>query len=516
MWSRTTGGSQNGISARSSRMLPPPHGRSLQNMAQGERHGQSTHEMLQRQIQAAQNMGSGSPYMHGYGTGAYPAPVMSSTRTSLNLGQLQRGNALQPGLSDASQSQVGRPPIDLNDQGNHLGGASANGSRFSSRQPSVFADHGHFSAPGSRVASPDLSGLAGGLRRQGSRLPSRQASRQSSAENLRASLNSNADAQSLVLKLNMPRNLKGQVRYPQPRALTCTKDSPQLSLVPSTQVSDSNNPTIRLRIHSNSYDLNGAVIFSILTMRMRDQFGPRLDYFCSQRGTRYGYDWKVLYKYRAPTPTDPNNEKYFDLHYTMTPALCRDKEFPGAAMRDGDTIHVVNRRASAYGPDDKKDIDIGTQIACQRIHIQNGETQIFQDPDVEREWYSTVDRSLINQRNQVGDQHNQIVHYGQVIQQRGDMIRQLQLQNGQLQQEITFLRQGRLPYAPNQHMNRTIMPPAQAQNIYAQQLTGFPPGSMADHMQAMGYPVGGPVGGHQGLIHGAADQVGAEEQEQDE
>jgi hypothetical protein len=250
-------------------------------------------------------------------------------------------------------------------------------------------------------------------------------------------------------------------------------------------------------------------------MRMRDQFGPRLDYFCSQRGKRYGYDWKVLFKYRAPTPADPNNEKYFDLHYTMTPALCRDKEFPGAAMRDGDTIIVVNRRASACLPDSKdQDLELGTQIACQRIDIQNGETPIFQNPDVNREWYRTADNSLITQRNQLGDQHTRLVHYGQVITQRGDLIRQLQVQNGQLQQEITMLRQGRLPYAPGQHLHRTIMPPAQAQHVYAQQRTGFPPGSMADHMQAMGYPVGGPVGDRQGLVHGAADQVGAEEVEE--
>jgi hypothetical protein len=212
----TTGGPQGGIGTQFSRMLPPLHGHSLHNIAQEEQHGRPTHEMLQRQIQAAQNMGLNSPYMHGYGTGAYPAPVMSNTRTSLSLGQPQRGSALLPGFPDAFQHQIHRHHIELDDSRNHLGGISAYGSRFSSRQPSVFADHGQLSAPGSRVASPEPPVLGGGLQRQGSRPPSRQASRQSSAENLRTSLNSNAtrldEDGRYILKFPMlPRNLNSKV-----------------------------------------------------------------------------------------------------------------------------------------------------------------------------------------------------------------------------------------------------------------------------------------------------------------
>jgi hypothetical protein len=215
-----TGGFQGGSGTQSSRMLPPLRGRSLQNMAQEEQPGQSTHEMLQRQVQAAQNMGLESPYMHGYGTGAYPTPVMSKTRTSLDFGQNgrmipQHGSSLLPGFPETFETQSDRPHIELDDHGNNLGGISAYESRFS-RRPSVFAGLGRLSAPGSRGASPKPSVPGGGLQLQGSRLPSRQASRQSSAENLRASLDSNATRMDedgrFIFKFPMlPRNLNFKV-----------------------------------------------------------------------------------------------------------------------------------------------------------------------------------------------------------------------------------------------------------------------------------------------------------------
>lgn len=246
-------------------------------------------------------------------------------------------------------------------------------------------------------------------------------------------------------------------------------------------------------------------------MRMHDTFGPRLDYYCTQRGKRYGHDWKIVFRYPAPTRSNPDAYKYFDLTYTMTPALCRDKAYPGGALRNNDTIIVVTRRDSA-GPSDSEDTELITQIECQRIDIQNGETRVWQAPNVNYEWYRAADKALIMQRNQLGMQHNELVRLRQGTILRDNAIADLQTQNAQMQQEIGRLRQGGLPYRGNQHVGRVSLPPTMpAQHAFGQgqQRSGFPLGSLAEYMQ------GGPVGGRQGLVHGAADQVGAKEQEQE-
>jgi hypothetical protein len=73
-------------------------------------------------------------------------------------------------------------------------------------------------------------------------------------------------------------------------------------------------------------------------------FGPRLKYYCAQRGKRCGIDWRFVFKFDGPVPRNPGRKKYFDLLWNMTPNDCRDPEFPNAGMNDGDTLLVVNRR----------------------------------------------------------------------------------------------------------------------------------------------------------------------------
>jgi hypothetical protein len=54
-----------------------------------------------------------------------------------------------------------------------------------------------------------------------------------------------------------------------------------ISLQVSTpMIADENDPVLRLRIHSNTYDINNTPIFSILTIRASRKFGPHLDAYC--------------------------------------------------------------------------------------------------------------------------------------------------------------------------------------------------------------------------------------------
>jgi hypothetical protein len=72
---------------RSERQLPPPPGYELSSNAPAAPYRSELSEMLARQVQAVQGM---SQYTSGYGGSmrpAYPIAVMSSTRSSLNLGQ---------------------------------------------------------------------------------------------------------------------------------------------------------------------------------------------------------------------------------------------------------------------------------------------------------------------------------------------------------------------------------------------------------------------------------------------
>ncbi|KAH5176357.1 hypothetical protein HBH77_198970 [Parastagonospora nodorum] len=483
---------------------------------------QSTHEMIQRQVRAARNMNLGLQYPSSHGNGmAYPVSAGSDMRTSVNLGQ----DGWAPTQSHSSAQNSGRPslPFVVTDNfaprpGFQMPNINTAGLDVPSREEMTFEDHMRLSAPGSRVSSRQPSVVDGGPSAPVSRNTSRRASRQSSGEHLRLSLNSSAsgpaeggggnsnseDMHRLIVKLPMPRELKHK-----------------LSFEPIAQAGHPGNPTIRLRIHSNTYDDHGTPIFSILTMRFHDFFGPRLEYYCAQRGKRYGTDWKFIFKYPAPMPLHPNREKFFDIKYNMKPAGCYDKDYPGCSMRDGDMLVVVTRRASSASDDN--DAELGTQIECQRICIQNGETEIWQAPDINSEWYRNADADLANTRRQLAMYHNDLVQLRAMQAHRENTDTGLQAQNMQLKGEIEMLRQGRLPYAaapPPQYSEQDqyarygghgngLPQPHGLSGGYAQTRSGFPPGSVANFLQAQNIA----DARRRAAVSGAADQVGAEQEE---
>jgi hypothetical protein len=98
---------------RSARQLPPPPGYGSYNNSPATPHGTGMPEMLRRQVLAVQGM---QQYAPGYGAAmrpAYPAPVMSSTRSSLHLGRSDPRDVLQP-----HGQENGQPYRDLHQMGN--------------------------------------------------------------------------------------------------------------------------------------------------------------------------------------------------------------------------------------------------------------------------------------------------------------------------------------------------------------------------------------------------------------
>jgi hypothetical protein len=205
---------------QSSRMFPPLLGRTPYGTAQGTPYAQqSTHEMIQRQLKAAQNMNLVPQYTTGYGNGINPAPAISASRTSVNLGQNDWANqaAHNPMQNSARPSLPGPFGIYQDQQPNYgfqLPNNCATGSYVPSRDASMRGLH---------VSSRQPSIINGSLSAPESRVSSRQPSHQSSGEQLRLSLNSNAsgssddddnveDVDQLIVTLPLPHELKQKVR----------------------------------------------------------------------------------------------------------------------------------------------------------------------------------------------------------------------------------------------------------------------------------------------------------------
>jgi hypothetical protein len=298
----------------------------------------------------------------------------------------------------------------------------------------------------------------------------------------------------------------------------------------STQTPDKSDPVLRLRIHSNTYDANGFPIFSIIIIHASDAFGPSLDLYCQQRGKRYGIDWKMVYCYAAPTVEKPHRQKYFDLTYNMKPVLARDKEYPGAAMRDGDTIFVVSRRTAVANED-----DAGPQIECQRIHIQNGETEIWQSRSVNEAWYRDAEKRLTAARIQFGRSHDAVAHQRQVQTQLETKIAGLETTNEYLRQQVETMRQSqraqthgtqhqRLPdqqsymypdgIGSRQYLTRNegSLQHGLASDYLSQRTSSpdYAPGSVGYHLRAHGYPVP-PIVRRYDPVHDAGAKLVAEE-----
>lgn len=133
----------------------------------------------------------------------------------------------------------------------------------------------------------------------------------------------------------------------------------------------------------------------------------------------------------------------------MTPNHVRDHEYPGMALKDGDMIQVMDARDPAVNkgrvPTEIAEEDVGPQVECEQIFIQDGETQVFQNPNVMDAWYRDAEQKLAAYRQQTGDLQNTLARERQMIEQARDQNAELVRRNQVLSGQVAILRQGRLP-----------------------------------------------------------------------
>ncbi|KAL5119264.1 hypothetical protein ACEQ8H_002751 [Pleosporales sp. CAS-2024a] len=439
----------------------------------------TTQEMLARQVQAARALTLGSPYNN------FLAPTRYASSHGLSLGQ----NSWTAPSNDNCMPMDGRPslasPFGAHEDALQIGSFEQSGDAFPgdiplTLDPSLLEDSLHLSASGSHAVSHQPATMEGALSAPVSQGPSQQPSRQSSAEHLHLSFDSRLSGDSGALDQGMDRD-QPMVKMPIAREW-----HPNQCQEPSVLHPNPNDPAIRLRIHSNTCDSNGNPIFSILTMGMHDLFGPRLEYYCAQRGKRYDLDWKFVYKYPAPTREKPGRQKYFELSYDMMPSGCRDKDYPDSALGDGDTLLVVMRGANDSHVGDADDEALGTQLACQRIDIQNGETQLWQDLDVNQAWFQKADQQMDTMRHQLNMQYIELQHMRTRAKYHENLMSSLKAQNLRYKGQMEMLKRGRLQYPLRPSMypargNMTLprfqqqqqQQPNPAQNMYNQQFSGY-------------------------------------------
>jgi len=218
-----------------------------------------------------------------------------------------------------------------------------------------------------------------------------------------------------------------------------------------------------------------------LSILPNEPFGPRLHYYCQLRGKRFGIDWKFIYKYPAPTDQKRDRKRFLDLTWTVTPAQVKDKEYPGHALKDGDTIFVVNRRT----PVDPKADELGPQVDVQRVHIQDGETTVWQKPETLALWYKNADKTLQAARNEVADLQTLVKKMGNAQSHLENQMAQLISRNTQLHHENQMLRQARVQvpqqrqqmlggqHQMNPYMARTVPQMGQQQYMGQNQLAAY-------------------------------------------
>jgi hypothetical protein len=120
----------------------------------------------------------------------------------------------------------------------------------------------------------------------------------------------------------------------------------------------------------------------------------------------------------------------------MKPILAKYREYPGAAMRDGDTTFVVSRPTAVTNED-----DTGPQIECQRINIQDGETDIWQDRGVNVAWYKDAGKKLMASQIQIGRSRDAVAHQRQIQTQLETRIASLDTTNIYTRQQVETMRQ---------------------------------------------------------------------------
>ncbi|KAG9189441.1 hypothetical protein G6011_06309 [Alternaria panax] len=206
-------------------------------------------------------------------------------------------------------------------------------------------------------------------------------------------------------------------------------------------VAEENDPILRLRIHSNTYDINSTPIFSILTIRASQKFGPRLDAYCQQRNKQYGIDWVFIYRYALGGPQNMQRESYIKIEYNMTPNDVQDIERPAIKLRDMDTLLVMKAEScmAVVGESSRDGIEtpqspIGSEVSEEHVDIINGETPIYQNAGTIADWHRLVETKMVELRGQVIGLNQESQFQKTMIAQQTQMLHELVKRNNDLMQ----------------------------------------------------------------------------------
>ncbi|KAL1796567.1 hypothetical protein ACET3X_005107 [Alternaria dauci] len=265
----------------------------------------------------------------------------------------------------------------------------------------------------------------------GSRMPSRQASPQAS-QHLGAPPRLPSSEQSRGMN-SVPQTTKEHVG----RELT----QPTVLQRSTSLVADENDPMLRIRIHSNTYDINGTPIFSVLMIRASRKFGPRLDAYCRQRNKQYGVDWVFIYRYALGGPRDAQRERWIKIDYDMTPNDVQDAERPEIKLRDLDTLMVMKAKSrmavmseSSHDGMETPQSPMGSRVSEEQVDIIGGETPVYQNVGTISNWHRLVETKMVEFRGEVMrlSQENQLQKT--VIEQQTQMLHDMVERNNDLMQ----------------------------------------------------------------------------------
>lgn len=121
----------------------------------------------------------------------------------------------------------------------------------------------------------------------------------------------------------------------------------------------------------------------------------------------------------------------------MTPADVHAPNFPGVTMRHMDTIYVVQTRGRCKPPNPD-----AIMLSRAIFDIANGETTIFQHPDVNRMYYAALDRdhkllraACSTMRNRLHEQQQQLKANDAELKRKDQALRDLVTLSQQLRNE---------------------------------------------------------------------------------
>jgi hypothetical protein len=219
-------------------------------------------------------------------------------------------------------------------------------------------------------------------------------------------------------------------------------------------------------------------MFSILTMRAFEKFGPRLDAYCQHRNKEYGKDWVLALRYVIRNQDDAKDsikERYILITYDMTPNDVQNGE---VQLPDLDTIVVMKAKSPLSAMDENerngretaKSSLPGSQLLHEDVDIIDGETPVYPDAGVVDEYYNMYEQAMHHLRSQKTHLES-IIHQQQVkLKQQEATIKTLETCNTQLIQNNLRIR----------HASRTLHTPRrQPQPAHRNFIPGmgFRPGS---------------------------------------